>query len=101
MGPWLVPFEDPAQIADVRLTTRVNGETRQDDRTSRMIFPVARQIAYISTFTTLVPGDIIVTGTPTGAGARLDPPQYLQPGDVVEVEAEGIGVLRNTVADET
>jgi 2-keto-4-pentenoate hydratase/2-oxohepta-3-ene-1,7-dioic acid hydratase in catechol pathway len=101
MGPWLVPFEDPAQIADVRLTTRVNGETRQDDRTSRMIFPVARQIAYISTFTTLVPGDIIVTGTPTGAGARLDPPQYLHPGDVVEVEAEGIGVLRNTVADET
>ncbi|RBI82847.1 2-hydroxyhepta-2,4-diene-1,7-dioate isomerase [Rhodosalinus halophilus] len=101
MGPWIVPFEDPAQIADVRLTTRVNGETRQDDRTSRMIFPVAHQIAYISTFTTLVPGDIIVTGTPTGAGARLDPPQYLQPGDVVEVEAEGIGVLRNTVADET
>jgi 2-keto-4-pentenoate hydratase/2-oxohepta-3-ene-1,7-dioic acid hydratase in catechol pathway len=100
MGPWLVPFEDPAQIADVRLTTRVNGETRQDDRTGRMIFPVARQIAYISTFTTLVPGDVIVTGTPTGAGARLDPPQYLRPGDVVEVEAEGIGRLRNTVADE-
>ena len=100
MGPWLVPFEDPAQILDVRLTTRVNGETRQDDRTGRMIFPVAHQIAYISTFTTLVPGDVIVTGTPTGAGARLDPPQYLRPGDVVEVEAEGIGLLRNTVADE-
>ena len=100
MGPWLVPFTHPAQITDVRLTTRVNGETRQDDRTGRMIFPVAKQIAYISTFTTLVPGDIIVSGTPTGAGARLDPPQYLKPGDVIEVEAEGIGILRNTVEDE-
>ena len=101
MGPWLVPFRDPAQIVDVRLTTRVNGEVRQDDRTGRMMFPVARQIAYISTFTTLLPGDIIVTGTPTGAGARLDPPVFLKPGDVVEIEAEGIGVLRNGVADET
>ncbi len=100
MGPWLVPFTHPAQIEDVQLTTRVNGETRQDDRTGRMIFPVARQITYISTFTTLVPGDIIVSGTPTGAGARLDPPQYLKPGDVIEVEAEGIGILRNTVQDE-
>ena len=100
MGPWLVPFTAPAQLDDVRLTTRVNGEIRQDDRTGRMLFPVRRQIAYISTFTTLAPGDIIVTGTPTGAGARLDPPQYLNPGDVVEVEAEGIGILRNTVEDE-
>ncbi|WP_193174809.1 fumarylacetoacetate hydrolase family protein [Oricola nitratireducens] len=101
MGPWLVPFRDPAQILDVRLTTRVNGETRQDDRTGRMIFPVARQIAYISTFTTLVPGDIIVTGTPTGAGARFDPPVFLKPGDEIEIEAEGIGILKNGVADET
>ncbi len=100
MGPWLVPFTDRTQIEDVRLTSRVNGEVRQDDRTGRMLFPVAHQIAYISTFTTLVPGDIIVTGTPTGAGARLDPPIFLKPGDVVEVEAEGIGVLRNGVVDE-
>ncbi len=100
MGPWLVPFTHPAQLDDIRLTTRVNGELRQDDRTSRMIFPIRRQIEYISTFTTLVPGDIIVTGTPTGAGARFDPPKYLVPGDVVEVEAEGIGRLRNTVLDE-
>ncbi|MEM9012682.1 MAG: fumarylacetoacetate hydrolase family protein [Pseudomonadota bacterium] len=100
LGPWLVPFEDPAQIEDVRLTTHVNGELRQDDRTGRMLFPVRRQIAYISTFTTLVPGDVIVTGTPTGAGARHDPPIYLRPGDVVEVAAEGIGTLRNTVEDE-
>ena len=100
MGPWLVPFHVPEQILDVRLTTRVNGEVRQQDRTGRMIFPVTRQIAYISTFTTLVTGDIIVTGTPTGAGARLDPPMFLQPGDEIDVEAEGIGVLTNGVVDE-
>ncbi len=100
MGPWLVPFRDPAQILDVALRTRVNGELRQEDRTGRMIFPVARQIEYISTFTTLVPGDVIVTGTPTGAGARLDPPVFLKPGDVVEIEADGIGLLRNGVVDE-
>lgn len=100
MGPWIVPFRDPAQIVDIALTTRVNGEMRQHDRTGRMLFPVASQIAYISTFTTLAPGDIIVTGTPTGAGARHDPPVWLKPGDVVEVEAEGIGTLRNRVADE-
>ncbi len=100
MGPWLVPFTDPAQIVDVHLQTRVNGETRQDDRTGRMIFPVARQIAYISTFTTLVPGDIIVTGTPTGAGARFDPPVWLVPGDTIAIEADGIGILRNGVVDE-
>lgn len=100
MGPWLVPFEDAAQLDDVRLTTRVNGETRQEDRTSRMVFSFRKIIAYVSTFTTLVPGDVIVCGTPTGAGARLDPPVWLKPGDIVEVEAEGIGVLRNGVADE-
>ncbi|WP_413724045.1 fumarylacetoacetate hydrolase family protein [Sodalis sp. RH16] len=100
MGPWLVPYSDPAQLADIRLTTKVNGELRQDDRTSRMTFSVAWIIAYISAFTTLEAGDIIITGTPAGAGARFDPPRWLRPGDVVEVEAEGIGVLRNTVSDE-
>ena len=100
MGPWLVPFTDAAQLDDVQLTTHVNGELRQEDRTSRMMFPIRRQIEYISTFTTLMPGDIIVTGTPTGAGARFDPPIYLKPGDVVEVAAEGIGTLRNTIEDE-
>lgn len=100
LGPWLVPFTDPAQIVDVHLQTRVNGKVRQDDRTGRMMFPVAQQVAYISTFTTLIPGDIIVTGTPTGAGARFDPPKFLKPGDEIEVEAEGIGILRNTVKDE-
>lgn len=101
IGPWLVPFTAAAQLDDIRLTTRVNGELRQEDRTARMIFSIRQQIAYISTFTTLVTGDIIITGTPTGAGARFDPPRFLKPGDVVEVEAEGIGILRNTVRDET
>jgi 2-keto-4-pentenoate hydratase/2-oxohepta-3-ene-1,7-dioic acid hydratase in catechol pathway len=100
LGPWLVPYSDESQIADIRLTTRVNGETRQDDRTGRLIFGFRYLISYISTFTTLVAGDIIVTGTPTGAGARFDPPRYLKPGDVVEVAAEGIGLLRNGVVDE-
>ncbi len=100
IGPYLVPYLDPSQIIDVGLTTRVNGELRQSDRIGRMLFSVAQQITYISTFTTLVAGDIIVTGTPTGAGARFDPPIWLRPGDVVEVWAEGIGTLRSEVADE-
>jgi 2-keto-4-pentenoate hydratase/2-oxohepta-3-ene-1,7-dioic acid hydratase in catechol pathway len=100
IGPWLVPFTDEGQIADIALETRVNGEVRQSDRTGRMIFSFRRIVNYISTFTTLVPGDVIVCGTPTGAGARFDPPVWLKPGDVVEIEAEGIGLLRNTIADE-
>ena len=95
-----MPYRE-ADIADIRLTSRVNGELRQDDRTSRLIFGFRFLIHYISTFTRLVPGDIIVTGTPTGAGARFDPPRYLEPGDVVEVAAENIGLLRNGVTDET
>lgn len=100
MGPWLVPFTDAAQLDEARIQTRVNGELRQDDTLNRMMFPIREEIAYISTFMTLQPGDIIVTGTPTGAGARFDPPRYLVPGDVVEVSVEGIGTLRNGVADE-
>jgi 2-keto-4-pentenoate hydratase/2-oxohepta-3-ene-1,7-dioic acid hydratase in catechol pathway len=100
LGPWVVPYTEEAEIADIRLTTRVNGETRQDDRTGRMIFGFRYLISYLSTFTTLTSGDVIITGTPTGAGARFDPPRYLKPGDVVEVEADDIGVLRNGVIDE-
>ena len=100
LGPWLTPLAGEPQIADIRLTTRVNGDLRQDDRTSRMTFNFRSLIAYISTFTTLQPGDLLITGTPTGAGARLIPPVWLKPGDVVEVEAEGLGVLRNTIRDE-
>jgi 2-keto-4-pentenoate hydratase/2-oxohepta-3-ene-1,7-dioic acid hydratase in catechol pathway len=101
LGPWIVPYTREEQIADIRLTTRVNGELRQEDRTTRLIFGFRYLINYISTFTALVPGDVIVTGTPTGAGARFDPPRYLKPGDVVEIEAEGVGLLRNGVVDET
>lgn len=100
LGPWLVPFKDARQLDDARIITRVNGDVRQDDVLSRMTHPIRREIEYISTFMTLLPGDIIITGTPTGSGARLDPPQYLKPGDVVEVEVNGIGTLRNTVEDE-
>jgi len=100
IGPWMVRFTDPAQLDRARIITRVNGEVRQDDTLDRMVFPICRQIAYISTFTTLAPGDIIVTGTPTGAGARFDPPRYLVPGDVVEVSVDGIGTLENGVRDE-
>jgi len=100
IGPWLVPFTGVAQIETAELTTRVNGEVRQSDNTSRMMFPIREQIAYISTFTTLMPGDIIVTGTPTGAGARFDPPKFLKPGDKIEVEVSGVGILSNTVRDE-
>ncbi len=100
MGPWLAPFESADQLRDIRLETRVNGEVRQSDRTGRMIFSPSRLLEYISTFTRLEPGDIIVSGTPTGAGARRKPPVWLKPGDVVEVEADGLGVLRNPVADD-
>ena len=73
---------------------------RQDDRTSRLTWDFAELIRYISMFTTLKPGDLLFTGTPTGAGGHQKPPQWLVPGDVVEVEVPQIGVLSNTVADE-
>ena len=73
---------------------------RQQDTTERLMFPFDYLISYLSTFATLKPGDMIVTGTPTGAGARFDPPRWLRAGDVVEVESSRIGVLRNTVAAE-
>ena len=100
IGPWLVPFVSAEQLDDVALATRVNGEVRQEDRTSRMVFSFRYIVAYVSIFTTLVPGDVIVCGTPTGAGARFEPPVWLKPGDVIEVEAEGIGTLINGVEDE-
>ena len=100
IGPWLVPFHNACQLDDIELRTLVNGQLRQIDRTSRMIFGFRQIINYISTFTTLMPGDIIICGTPTGAGARLDPPVWLKPGDRIDVEAQGIGRLSNGVTDE-
>jgi 5-carboxymethyl-2-hydroxymuconate isomerase len=100
VGPWLVTADEFSGYDDLRVTTRVNGEVRQNDTTASLAFPFDYLISYISTFTTLAPGDIIATGTPTGAGARFDPPRYLVPGDVVEVEVAGVGTLRNAVVDE-
>jgi 5-carboxymethyl-2-hydroxymuconate isomerase len=100
IGPWLVTADEFAGYDGLRVTTRVNGEVRQDDTTANLIFPFRHLIHYISTWTTLQPGDVIATGTPVGAGVRFDPPRFLQPGDVVEVEVAGIGTLSNTVADE-
>jgi 2-keto-4-pentenoate hydratase/2-oxohepta-3-ene-1,7-dioic acid hydratase in catechol pathway len=100
IGPWLVTLDEVPDFEDLRLTTRVNGELRQDDSPATMAFPIEEQVAYLSTFATLEPGDVIFTGTPTGAGARFDPPRFLEPGDVVEVHVEEIGTLRNGVRDE-
>ena len=99
MGPWIVPLAD-CPPAPWRIVTRVNGEIRQDDVTDRMLFSFARIVEYVSTFSTLQPGDVILTGTPSGAGARFDPPRFLAPGDVVEVEVPGIGTLTNGIVDE-
>ena len=100
MGPSLLAFTGPEMLADIELTTRVNGELRQQDRTGRMIFSFTKIINYVSTFTALAPGDILICGTPTGAGARFDPPKWLRPGDMVEISADGLGTLRNGVRDE-
>jgi 2-keto-4-pentenoate hydratase/2-oxohepta-3-ene-1,7-dioic acid hydratase in catechol pathway len=100
MGPGLLAFTGPDMLADIELTTRVNGEIRQQERTSRMIFSFTDIIAYVSTFTPLKPGDVLVCGTPTGAGARFDPPKWLKPGDIVEISADGLGTLSNGVRDE-
>jgi 2-keto-4-pentenoate hydratase/2-oxohepta-3-ene-1,7-dioic acid hydratase in catechol pathway len=99
IGPWIATA-DAMPAGPIRIETRVNGETRQSDSSDRLIYPFHCIIGYLSTFTTLEPGDVILTGTPVGTGGRLDPPVWLVPGDVVEVEASGIGVLSNTVADE-
>jgi 5-carboxymethyl-2-hydroxymuconate isomerase len=100
IGPWIVTA-DAIPAGPMRVRTRVNGEERQNDTTDRLLFPFDFLISYLSTFTTLEPGDMIMTGTPNGAGARFNPPKWLVPGDVVEVEVDGVGVLSNPVADET
>jgi len=100
LGPWLVTSDELDPAKPLRVTTRVNGEVRQDDTTDRLTWGFAWLINYISTFATLSPGDYIWTGTPTGAGVHRSPSVWLKPGDVVEVECPGIGVLRNRVVDE-
>ena len=100
IGPWLVTADEFAGFEDLRVTTRVNNEVRQNDTTAHLLFSFAALIAYISSWTELKTGDVIATGTPLGAGARFKPPRYLVPGDVVEVEVSGVGVLANPVIDE-
>ena len=87
-------------VAPLRVTTHVNGEERQNDTSDRMLFSIPYLISYLSPFCTLEPGDVVLSGTPTGAGARFDPPRYLVPGDVVRVEVSRVGVLSNTVVDD-
>ncbi len=99
-GPWMTSAAELRDPTALTLETRLNGEVMQRVTTDLMIFPIPRQISYISTFTELTPGDVIVTGTPGGVGSRRDPPVYMKGGDVVEVEISRIGVLRNPVVDE-
>jgi 5-carboxymethyl-2-hydroxymuconate isomerase len=100
LGPWMVTRDELDPARPLHLTTQVNGEKRQDASSASLIFSFADLIAYISTFTTLEPGDVITTGTPVGAGQGFDPPRWLVPGDVVEISVPEIGTLRNTVVDE-
>lgn len=99
-GPWMVTADEIADPSNLKLETRLNGVAMQQSNTSNMIFSVPRLINYISTVFDLVPGDVIVTGTPAGTGWTLKPPRFLCPSDVVEVDIEQVGVLRNTVVDE-
>jgi 2-keto-4-pentenoate hydratase/2-oxohepta-3-ene-1,7-dioic acid hydratase in catechol pathway len=100
VGPRLVPAEELGEAGDLRVVQRLNGATLQDSRTGELVFGVRRLVSHASQVFTLEPGDLILTGTPAGVGAHRDPPVSLQPGDVVEVEVEGIGVLRNPVVAE-
>jgi len=96
MGPWIVTA-DEIDGSNLRIRCRINGETRQDSTTADLIFDVPALIETISNSVTLAPGDVIATGTPEGVGIGFDPPRFLRDGDVVEVEIEGIGILRNVV----
>lgn len=101
LGPWLVPAADlPPGIKGLRLQTRLNGQVVQEANTDDLLFPVAEVIARLSEAVTLKPGDVIATGTPAGVGFARKPPLFMKHGDVVEIEVEGIGILRNPVRDE-
>lgn len=99
-GPWLVTADEIAPGRHLKLETRLNGEVVQSSHTGHMIFPIPKLIAYASTIFTLVPGDVVVTGTPAGVGWSRKPPRFMKAGDVCEVEIEGIGVLRNPIVDQ-
>ena len=99
-GPWMVTAEEFSDFNNIALETRVNGEVRQKDTTKNILFDFSYILSYLSIFYQLNPGDVIASGTPTGAGARFDPPLWLKPGDVVEVEVERVGTLSNPIEDE-
>jgi 2-keto-4-pentenoate hydratase/2-oxohepta-3-ene-1,7-dioic acid hydratase in catechol pathway len=98
MGPWIVTADELTDPHHLRVTSRVNGFVKQDSNTAMMIFDVPSIINHMSCGMTLLPGDIIATGTPSGVGFARQPPEFLQNGDVVECEVEGIGIIRNKVA---
>jgi 2-keto-4-pentenoate hydratase/2-oxohepta-3-ene-1,7-dioic acid hydratase in catechol pathway len=100
-GPVLVTADEVADPLDLKIGLRVNGVSKQDSSTRHMLFKIDELIADISSGMTLEPGDVIATGSPSGVGAGRTPPEFLQPGDVVEAEVEGIGILRNRVVDAT
>ncbi len=100
IGPWMVTTDEIADPQDLRLMARVDGEVRQDASTGTMIFSVAEVISYLSQAIALRPGDVIATGSPEGTGGSFDPPRFLVAGQTVEIEIEGIGILRNSVIAE-
>ena len=97
LGPWLVTRDEIADSGNLRAWTKVNGETRQDSSTAQLVFSVPKLIAELSRFMSFRPGDILSTGTPAGVGHGHKPPRYLQPGDVVEMGIDGLGVQKHTV----
>lgn len=97
IGPWLVTRDEVPDPQALRVWCEVNGERRQESNTADMIFPVAFLVSYISQFMTLNPGDVICTGTPSGVGMGMQPPQYLKPGDIVRLGVEGLGEQRQKV----
>ncbi|MFK0165227.1 fumarylacetoacetate hydrolase family protein [Rhizobium sp. NPDC090279] len=99
-GPWMMTPDELGPLPDLRIQTRLNGTVVQDATFGQMIFDIARQIEYCSSFTRLEPGDVIVSGTPGGVGAKRQPPLWMKPGDVVEVEVDRLGVLSNPIVDE-
>ncbi|HEV7252784.1 MAG TPA: fumarylacetoacetate hydrolase family protein [Mesorhizobium sp.] len=99
IGPCILTSDELSDPNDVRLRTRLNGRTLQDGNTSDWLFPLPRLIAFLSEVMPLEPGDIVTTGTPAGVGIFQKPPVFMWPGDVVEIEADGIGVLRNPVVE--
>lgn len=99
-GPWMVTADEIEPNQKLTLVTRLNGEEMQRATTDMLIHSIPRQIAYISSFLPLNPGDVIVTGTPGGVGAKRNPPVFMKEGDIVEIEVDAVGILRNTIAAE-